>query len=519
VYTAGSIISGWRIERRASADGNLEYWEENSNGGDPYEIVIFGDSLYILGNGYWGGDHCWWIEKRHLAHLGLYNGFGGDGDGILRINPSEYKDTAYAAVVLSDKLYLIGSDLALGETNAQWRLEVRNPVDGYPILGQAPVLSNPSSDHDVPFAMVTDGINLHIAGYDRVEGEGKNKKKYISNARWRIEIRPVSALHLLDQVVTKNNSSNFDTVTALAVDEDSLYVAGVQEIGFWDTQWVTEKRPLSDLTTPEYVIENDYGFEDRPESIAVQNGILYLAGSSSDSGSGGDTGWRMEARYAATGDLIYYVFNDIDGDNNDRAYDMALDATHMFVAGYESLSLPHWRTVKRRLLDGSLGLPLSVSNIISSSDFRCKILIHVDSPGLQIADQPFKLQYAIKPDTVNCGTLDMYTDILRTGTHIIFTDTQIGLDGSNAIPGNLQDPGHAEHIIRYQTLETVNGFTNLISEINADEDGLWDFSLNAQTPGTYCLRIVRDDLTPDGGDLSVYETYPIINVVPPVPAE
>jgi hypothetical protein len=509
VYTAGSVIGGWRIEKRASADGNLEGYEENSNGGDPYEILISNDSVFIIGNGFWQGDHCWWVENRG-PDLQLVSDFGDNG--TLRINPSEYKDTAYAALVLDGKLYLLGNDLSLGENNSQWRLEVIDPYNGSRI--QDPVLSNPSRDHDFPLALATDGIYLYSGGYDSVEGTGKNKK-FISNARWRIEIRHKDSLDILTQVVTKNHSSNYDTVTALAVDDNFLYVAGVQEIGFWDTLWVGEKRPLFDPANPNsvlstnYVIENDYGFEDRPESIVVQGGVVYFAGYSSDSGSGGDTGLRIEARSADTGDLIYYVFNDIDGEYNDRWYDISLNDSYMFVAGYETFSsLPHWLTVKRRLVDGSLGKPITDSNISSGDDFRCKILLHVGDEPLQIADQQFKLQYSEKPNFDDCADIATYADI-TSSTPIAFTVTPLGLDGSNAIPGNLSDPVHDGHTIRYQTLETANDFTNSISEINVNEDGLWDFSLKATTRGSYCLRIIRSDGTP----LSQYIDYPVIEVV------
>ena len=231
--------------------------------------------------------------------------------------------------------------------------------------------------------------------------------------------------------------------------------------------------------------------------------------------------WRYEKRSCINGSLVLpAVVNDIDTYYNDRAYAVAIDNDYVYAAGYYNPGVPDLRIAKRNRLDllPSFLQPLNdQDNPISIGDdeeFRLRILLHVaDGPLLQ-SGQQFRLQYGVKGLSVCADLSDAsYIDV-SDSTPIAFYDNPTALDGTALIVSSA-DPSHSGHITFEQTSEEQNGFTNSVSTIPIESDGMWDFSLQATASGTYCIRIVRDDGTEVGVPLEAYTFYPKVTVTIP----
>jgi len=524
MYVAGFEPGGWRIEKRNLSNGVLIHSVTNNCLGEPYAILVNNGYIYIVGDDYTEGNYQWRVEKRYTVDLTLDSTFGVAG--VVLSNPSESSDTAYDCVIVGNFIYISGSDRSNGSDDSQWRIEVRSLMDGSLTVGDGGIiLSNPSSDDDIPFAIAADLNNLYVGGYDRIPKISTNKpgkdKKASSNAQWRLEKRTIDNISQIGQVVQVNPTDNSDAIKDMAIDNGFIYLAGYEEYGFFDTGWRIEKRDLSDLTLPydDSFGENgvriiDPGYNDSPASIAIEGAYIYIAGFSADFGSGGDTAWRIEKWDKSTGGYGtegYSIIHDIDSQNNDRAYGIAIDSGFMYIVGYEQPNLADWRIEKRDIEPGYLLEPLSDQNtpatLSPGMPFRLKMLINVEGNLLRLNTGQFKLQVAEKASS-GCGA-SLYVD-LELSPNVGFYPI-LGFDGEPAIKTE-EDPYIEGEITRYQSYEESNPFTNNVSDISAGENGLWDFSLVANNGGNFCFRIVKDD----GYDteLNEYLSYPEINVSP-----
>jgi hypothetical protein len=524
MYVAGFEPSGWRIEKRNQSDGELANSDTNNCLGEPYAILVNNGAIYIIGDDYTEGNYQWRIEKRNTSNLVLVPSFGIDG--VVLSNPSESSDTAYDGVIVGDYIYIAGSDRSNGSGDSQWRIEVRSLADGSLQVGDGGIiLSNPSSDDDIAFAIATYGSDLYIGGYDRIPKISTNKpgkdKKATSNAQWRLEKRPIDNISQIGQVVQVNPTDNSDAIKDMAIDNGFIYLAGYEEYGFFDTGWRIEKRNLSNLALdPSFDGDGvriiDPGYNDSPESITIDDGYIYIAGFSADFGSGGDTAWRIEKWDKSTGGYGtegYSIVHDIGSQNNDRAYGIAIDGSFMYIVGYEQSNLADWRIEKRNIGSGYLLEPLSDQNtpatLSPEQPFRLKMLVHAEGNSLPLNTGQFKLQVAEKASS-GCGA-SSYVD-LELSPNVDFYPI-LGFDGGQAIKTE-EDPYNEGEITRYQSYKEDYPYTfsNNVSEISAGENGLWDFSLitNLTATGNYCFQIVKDD----GSLLDGYLIYPEINVSP-----
>jgi hypothetical protein len=534
MYVVGFEPGKWRIEKRRLDTGLLEEsFGEDGNGaaysevtGEAKTIAVDDMYMYIAGDDYSAGNYNWRIEKRLLADGSLDENFGSNG--VIIRSPSNENESSRAIVIDDNYMYIAGSDRANGQTDAQWRIEKRNLSDGTLIDA---ITENPSTDDDIPYAIAIDDSYMYVSGYDRIPGSsnkpGKgNGRKTVSNAQWRIEKRSLADLSLVLSV-TENPTDDTDVAKAVAIDGEHLYVVGSQELGFFDTAWRIEKRYLDNLSLcsdfgNNGVIVEDFGYDDQPESIAIDANNMYIAGFSADIGGGGDTAWHIEKRSLINGSLEYEIMNDLNRDNNDRAYAIAIDAGFMYVAGYINPWLADWRVSKRELSDGSLDILELISptelqntsvNMADGGQFRLRMLLHIGDNPLARSAQQFKLQYGVSDSPGECGSCS-YHDV-TDNTTIAFNDNPIASDGTAlTLLGSAEDPSHFGHTIYNQTYEEFNNFTNSESEINTGEDGMWDFSLSvvgALVEDIYCLRIVKND----GTLLDSYNVYPEVTVVAP----
>jgi len=145
------------------------------------------------------------------------------------------------------------------------------------------------------------------------------------------------------------------------------------------------------------------------------------------------------------------------------------------------------------------------------ASFRLRMLTHLNNDDLRLSQKSFKLQYVAK-GTGTCaspsgGTPSAYTDV--TGSTLIAYKDNASVSDGVALTANGSDPVHSSDIVRQQTYEESNDFTNSQRIVNSGQDGLWDFSLkdnNAPQSTAYCFRIVESD----GTVLSAYSVYPEI---------
>jgi hypothetical protein len=556
MYVAGFEPGKWRIEKRKLEDGGLVgSIAIDTGGGEANDIAT--DSfypndplkkryMYVVGDDYSGGNYRWRIEKRSLEDLSLDNLFGEGG--VVFSDPSTANDSAYAIAIdppnptgegAERYMYIVGSDRINGSANSQWRIEKRKLSDGL-VVGVA--LSNPSIDDDVPLAIAIDPYDsnpakerfMYVVGYDRSPGASVRNKKGTrseSYAEWRIEKRPLLNPSILVKSTTSNPVGHPAYARGVAVDANSIYIVGSEELGFFDTAWRIEKR---DIVTLDPILSiggsgaepGNYGYDDQASSISIDpvNGSMYIAGYSATLVSpegNADTEWRIEKRKLDDGSLVTefgtsgFVVNDIYSNSNDRARAVAIDPSSgsMYVAGYDNPGLPEWRIEKRSLVSGSAAFlePLDLQDtgvtIAPGGKFRLRMLIHVEAGTLLAGAGKFKLQFE-----VNDGG---WADV-NESTPIAFFKNFTPIDG-DPILANGEDPVYKDpttgkaYPIRYQSYEDSLGFSNSMSGIGPGEDGMWDFSLQA-TPGspagTYQLRIVNDN-----SELEGYNSYPVIRII------
>lgn len=157
-----------------------------------------------------------------------------------------------------------------------------------------------------------------------------------------------------------------------------------------------------------------------------------------------------------------------------------------------------------------VGAPLAGSppTLNATGDpFRLRLLIHVNSFGLVLSGETFKLQFAQKQGA-SCGDGDeTYADVTAVSSGIAYNDNAGLADGAVPLIANANDPTHGTDPVRIQTYEELNTFTNSQLAIGVGEDGKWDFALkdNGAPAGTsYCFRAVKNTGSVPFGAYTVY---------------
>lgn len=505
MYVAGFEPGDWRIEIRDLSDGTLLDSATSDCSGQPNAIIADYPYIYVIGDDYVDGDYAWRIEKWHFLNgeLMAVDAFGSGG--VVRHNPSDNNDSAQAAAIFDGFLYVAGSDRSNGPSDAEWRIEQRDLNSGDLLQLRT---HNPSVDDDVPLAMaIHPGGVIYLAGYDQAAVIGKNKKT-VSNAEWRIEARDGDDLSLINYK-TSNPTDDNDVVFALAIDSihNALFVAGSQEVGFFDTQWRIERRSLANLMVVDFpegtsgVIVEDFGYDDRPQSMAIDDAYLYIAGHAAPVGGGGDTGWRIEKRNLDNGELEFEIYHDPYLEDNDKARAIAVNSERMYIAGYDYPGLPGWRMEIRDISDGSSSLLMPLAdaempaNLSAGDGLRLRLLVQVEDGILPLQGLTFKLQV---------NGVDVAED-----TPITFLNNPTPMNGVALVPSS-EDPLFDSPLVRPQTYVESNSFTNSVSAVEDGYYAMWDFSLRVdnETPnGDYIIQIVTEE-----GPLPIQVALPVIHV-------
>lgn len=148
-----------------------------------------------------------------------------------------------------------------------------------------------------------------------------------------------------------------------------------------------------------------------------------------------------------------------------------------------------------------VGTPFDVQDTAvtlgSTSPVRLRMLLDTSGASLGAGDFDFKLQFAVRSGTCDASfTGETYADVTAL-TDIAYNNNSTPTDGDTAT-SNTNDPTFGGDTVVYQSYEEANNFTN-VSDIDAGEVGLWDFSLvdnGAPFSTTYCFRAVLADGTP-----------------------
>ena len=134
--------------------------------------------------------------------------------------------------------------------------------------------------------------------------------------------------------------------------------------------------------------------------------------------------------------------------------------------------------MNKKILFAAIGSALAATNTaavapVSGIPFRLRALLRTINGGLATSSEAFKLQYATStPGGCDAGYAgETYDDIgASTGT-LHFYDNASTSDGT-ALTSSSSDPTDGGRTVRNQTYEEANNFTNSISGIAANEDGL-----------------------------------------------
>ncbi len=367
----------------------------------------------------------------YLASGSLVPGFGlGGGIGS---NPGTSNDYAYAVAVDSSNIYVAGEDYNTG--SYEWRIEKRSLSDGSLVLGfgtQGVISGDYSTSGDGALAMAIDLSYMYVAGVDSVLG----------NRRWRIEKRNLSDGTLVSGfgtggVVTSNPSVGDDYIYAIALDSSCLYAVG-SDYGPGNWQWRIEKRNLSDgalvasFGTGGVVTVNPSTWSDSVRAVALDATHLYLAGYDY---APGNYQWRIEKRNLSDGSLVA-AFVSNPSSYSDQAWAIAVDGSGIYVGGVESdLASWMWRIEKRSKTDGSLvqgfGVQGAVRSDLSQYDDRIYALV-LDSSFLYAAGydrSPGNNQWRLEKRKLSDGSLVSGFGVggAVTGNHSALDDYIYGL--------------------------------------------------------------------------------------------
>lgn len=365
VYVAGQQGGGctispscWQIVKYNKQDGSVEYTiESDPTEGNEAPFAITGDDTYIYVAGFEISDgESWRVEKRLKSDGSLVTAFDTDGiatssqstGGIERINGIAVDDTS---------IYAIG--FQIGGTGcdtgpACWRYEKRNKTTGaldtsFSGTG-ATTSADIASSNNIAYAVKVDDTYLYGIGSQSIGGDCGN-----GNRCWRIEKRLKSDGSFVtafdtDGVVHSDPTAGYDSARAFDIDENYMYVAGIQSTGGdCTTGGRCFRIEKYDITTGALV--NGFGVngattsdpttaDDTVRGLTVDSSYLYVFGDQGNTGDCalGGTCFRVEKRDITDATLVSsfgadgVYFSDPSSDNN-FAWGMDSDNDYLYLAG------------------------------------------------------------------------------------------------------------------------------------------------------------------------------------------
>ncbi|MDI6787838.1 MAG: hypothetical protein QME51_05660 [Planctomycetota bacterium] len=338
---------------------------------EPRAVVISSTYMYVAGFDAVSGNNRWRIEKRNQSNGALVTSPAFGTGGVVTTDPTTGSDIVNAVTCSSTYLYVVGFDSTGG---GRWRIEKRNLSNGAlvtsPVFGTGGVVtSDPSSLWDEAKAIAIDSTFMYVVGFDESPGAG--------NRQWRIEKRRLDNGNLdstfgTSGVIVSNPSSGIDEPLSIAIDGNNMYVAGFDEIfGASNRQWRIEKRGLTTGAIVGTYTSNPTTGQDEARAIAIDASYMYVAGF--DSTGGGQ--WRIEKRNLSNGALVtspvfgtsgVVTSNPSGGADESRA--IVIDGSFMYVAGYDASNTDwQWRIEKRNLSNGALVTTFGTNGVVTNN--------------------------------------------------------------------------------------------------------------------------------------------------------
>jgi len=183
-----------------------------------------------------------------------------------------------------------------------------------------------------------------------------------------------------------NPSSSVDETTDVAVDGSGIYIVGLDSyLHYGNSRWRIEKRSLADGSVSWTKTSNPSADDDTAYSVAVDGSGVYIVGYDDYPGN---NRWRIEKRSLTDGSVIWTQASNPSA-NMDRASDVAVDGTGVYIVGYDYyLGNGRWRIEKRSLTDGSV-IWTQASNPSAGSDMTTGVA--VDGSGVYIVGYDYYL--------------------------------------------------------------------------------------------------------------------------------
>jgi hypothetical protein len=410
----------WHVEKRSLGDcaldasfgtGGVSRSNPTFNWDVPYAIAVGAGHLYAAGmDGLLGiGNDQWRIEKRGTSSGALVGGFGLGG--VVTAGGGQ----AQAALTDGTHLYVVG------DSSFQWRIEKRSVADGAPVAGFG-VLGTITGAPGAAYGAALAGGALYVVGSD-------------GSSSWRFEKRDAATGALLYAVTESfaDVGCGPQGAFAVALDGSFLYAAGEAS-----GQWRIEKRQLSDGALVYSQTLPGSGSCDAPKGVAIDGSAMYVAGYVSHR-------WRIEKRSLATGLLVPGFGSGgvvTSGGFFSEANAIAIDASRMYVAGYESIGGANYvmRLEMRCLSDGSFGgclapttttttssttttLPVACQTPLSLSD--CRLRVGFGSPA---SDDRFSIRCRVTLDPGSDGI-----DPAAEGIRLLLGDGDSPLCGGSCL--------------------------------------------------------------------------------------
>ncbi len=278
-------------------------------------------------------------------------------------------ENANDLVIDANYMWVVGKDGWFGTGRQQWRIEKRNLSDGNLVAGFGTggvVQSDPQANQpDIPLTVDMDASGIYVGGY------------YIANpccltTGWRIEKRNATTGALINTFATGGvYSFNLpDQYSSEYLNDLVTNGTHVYAVGSFPSNGSEWHMKCLNATTGAQVWQqtsNPSSGSDIARAVAVDASGVYIAGSDN---TPGNEQWRIEKRNLTTGALITTF-----GTNGavtvnptstiDRLNDIAVDATGVYIAGWENQSSDYiLRIEKRNLTTGALITSFGTNGVI-----------------------------------------------------------------------------------------------------------------------------------------------------------
>jgi len=343
-------------------------------------MAIDSTYMYVAGYDSSGIDNEWRLEKRNLSDGELVTAF--DTDGIAVTDPSTGADQIYAIATSSTAVFTAGLDIAAGA--GQWRVEKRDITTGALVSGfsTSGVLTfNPAADIDQITAIATDASYLYVTGFEDDD-----------TGVWRIHKYDITTGAVVGAfgtagIITETLAATGDErPQALKVDADYLYVVGYDNVA-GNHEWRMEKRNKTTgalcagggectagaFDTDGIIQTNPSANPDRAHALTIDASYMYVGGFDGVL-SAANGQWRIEKRDIASGALVGAFATsgvasaDPTNADIDWVTDLAVDSTHLYAAGFRDDDAGSWYIQKLDKTTGNLDASFSTDGIAQSED-------------------------------------------------------------------------------------------------------------------------------------------------------